>query len=246
MAEPEDKAGAPQSRWDAIKVLSRWFFWPLTISFFVAAVSSRALKLIDGVQLLVWLVDAYRGTVYPVTDWIFENVWPAGWGIPSKVWLDGFLIGASASLAFLQYGSNQVLRSTGNTSGSASLVAFTGAPLTSAAFVLFGALAFGHVLSQSSGDASALALQFGIVLLSIAAGFLVYIVVHRPKSTIVRTSVLGFLVLFAVAFALLLVRELNARAETALPLLERWEDATRKTLDDFATSGKEMRPKPTE
>lgn len=241
MAEERDASG-PRSSANTFTALSRWLFWPITLVVFLMALGSRALKLIDGVEFIVWVVDVYRGMLYPLLDTFFSRYWPAEWPIPAKESVDNFLItlsstGVAVRLAVRSLGRGAFPR--GQRLEMSVALAF---------FALVGSLVVTLLISLNSDMQRALRWVFPLLaFLALSIRVLserLRLVVDSSRVVRAVSIAGGSLLLSAVM--LIGVRDLNANANVALPVIERFEDAARRTIDDYARDGQSMRPKTSE
>jgi hypothetical protein len=198
--------------------LRRIVGWAIAVAgaiIFVGSIGGRARNLIDGIELLVKFVDAYRAVVYPIVD-SFVSLWPYWIPHPSKEQVDVFFI----TLAAFGYG----------------LRGAYGAQSIKTRLMFFILLTVGTAMGAAAFYVERQAIFVGLVPILVA--FLYFAVLGLSSRAGFHFLMFGLL-----WSALIGLRLLNAHADTTLPIVERWWDAGQKAFDDLAGTGRELRPK---
>lgn len=177
---------------------------------FVVSVLSFGKDLVYGLEQLVRIVDIWRG----MWSWLFTTLWPESWAVPRQEAID---FAAAFAAAF-------------SLSSIINDVKF-GRYLALVGFVVFA------VLLSIDGMTGSLRQTFIVSGLAMGLSAIFGTVKFRPKFRIKTDWKIAYTVFLLVPFWAIF--ELNARANTALPIAERWADAYEQMWADLESMGKQ-------
>lgn len=217
----------------------------------------------SGIKLFVWLVDLYRGIVYPVVDKVFAEFLPTNWEPPSKGIVDLFFVVFFMRNIVLSFFLRDVLAANGAPPNAFFYRKFMGLyidnfleriwfPPVLTAFYWAQA----YILNAIGIPISFLEMLFlwGIAswLKGMATGrfntlprwFLYPYTQYRVKFTHLKSapSIFTTYHLWLLYIILPVIFWLNERADTTLPLVERTVGAVSALARDASSTGKHLRP----
>lgn len=230
---------------------------------FLAALSNLGSNLLDGVKGLVWLVDIYRGLVYPMVDSAVDRFVPEAWGRPGTELIDLFFVVFFMRNIVLSYFLRDILAANGAPPNAFFDPRFTGIyidnflerfwfPLFLTAFYWLQAYIVREVLGipitfmqvllvwgVASGLKGLLTGHYNTLPRWILYPYIQYRVHFTGLNPV--PSLFTRYHLWLLYIILPGIVELNARADTALPFVERVTNAAEQLIDDLAAIGRDRR-----
>jgi hypothetical protein len=214
-------------------------------------------------NLLVWIVDAYRGIVYPIVDTLTVRLIPEGWGTPGTELIDLFFVVFCMRNIVLSYFLRDILAANNAPPNSFFYPKFTGIYIDNFLeriwFPLF-LTGFYWVQAYVVREFLGIPITFMQILLiwGILSGvkglftgryntlprwilypyiqYRVHFTGLNPVPSLFTRYHLWLLYIILPAIV-----ELNARADVALPFVERITSAVVQLANDVATLGRERR-----
>ncbi len=230
---------------------------------FLAVLANLGDNFISGVQFLVWLVDAYRGVVYPAADHLFALILPQNWPHPSHDLIDLFVVVFFTRNIILTYFLRDVLQANNAPRNAFFDPKFTGIyidnfleriwyPLFLTAFYWLQAYLINRFLNIPITYMEVLFLwgvYAGIKGLitghyAMLPRWLLYpYMQYRIKHTSIKSvpSLFARYHLWLLYIVVPAIVELNHRADTALPFAKRVTVAGARLAHDIATLGSQFR-----